>query len=52
MENSNELKPLEVVAKELLFGKWGETATEIRKNLEAAGYNYADVIRWVNYCRK
>ncbi len=52
MESSKELKPLDVVAKELLFGKWGETATEIRENLEKAGYNYADVIRWVNYCRK
>lgn len=52
MAKKEELKPLEVVAKELLFGKWGETATEIRKNLEKAGYNYNDVIRWVNYCRK
>jgi hypothetical protein len=52
MAEKNELKPLEVVAKELLFGKWGETATEIRENLEKAGYNYADVIRWVNYYRR
>lgn len=43
-----ELKPLDVVAKEVIQGKWGKTATETRKNLEKAGYNYADVIRWVN----
>lgn len=35
------------VAKEVLAGKWGETSTEIRKNLEKAGYNYADVYRCV-----
>lgn len=52
MADSKELKPLEVVAKEVLQGEWGKTATEIRKSLEEAGYNYADVIRWVNYCRK
>lgn len=49
--NSAEKKPLEVVAKEVIAGKWGKGA-EIRKNLEKAGYNYADVIRWVNYCRR
>lgn len=35
------------IAKEALAGKWGETATEIRKNLEKAGYTYADVYRCV-----
>ena len=35
------------VAKEALAGKWGETATEIRNNLENAGYNYADVYRCI-----
>ena len=48
MADTKELKPLDVVAKEVINGKWGETAAEIRKNLENAGYNYADVIRWVN----
>ena len=40
-------KPNVDVAKEVLAGKWGETATEIRKNLESAGYNYADVYRCI-----
>ena len=35
------------VAKEALAGKWGETSTEIRKNLEKEGYNYADVYRCI-----
>ena len=35
------------VAKEVLAGKWGETSTEIRKNLENAGYTYADVYRCI-----
>lgn len=35
------------VAKEVIAGKWGETSTEIRKSLEKAGYNYADVYRCV-----
>ena len=51
MADTKELKPLVVVAKEVIAGKWGEGA-EIRKNLEKAGYNYADVFRWVGYCRR
>ena len=47
-----KLKPLDVVAKEVINGKWGETSTETRNNLEKAGYNYNDVIIWVNYYRK
>ena len=47
-----ELKPLDVVAKEVIKGEWGKTAGETRKNLENAGYNYNDVIRWVNYYKK
>lgn len=50
--NGTEKKPLDVVAKEVIKGTWGETATEIRKNLEKAGYNYNDVIRWVRYYQK
>lgn len=34
------------VAKEVLAGKWGE-GKELRKNLENAGYNYADVYRCI-----
>ena len=34
------------VAKEVLAGKWGE-GSAIRKNLEKAGYNYADVYRCI-----
>ena len=52
MADKQELKPFEVVAKEVIAGKWGKTATETRKNLEKAGYNYKDVIRWVNYYRR
>lgn len=51
MADSKELKPLDVVAKEVIAGKWGKGA-EIRKNLEKAGYNYNDVIRWVGYYRR
>lgn len=40
-------KPNVEVAKEVIAGKWGETATAIRKNLENAGYNYPDVYRCV-----
>lgn len=35
------------IAKEVIAGKWGETSTEIRKSLEKAGYNYADVYRCI-----
>ena len=52
MANTKELKPLDVVAKEVIAGKWGKTATETRRNLEKAGYKYADVIRWVNAYRR
>ena len=41
-------KSLEAIAKEVIAGKWGNGA-ERRKKLEAAGYNYSDVQRWVNY---
>ena len=34
------------VAKEVLAGKWGE-GSAIRKNLENAGYNYADIHRCI-----
>lgn len=40
-------KSLDVVAKEVIAGKWGNGA-ERRKKLEAAGYNYEEVQRWVN----
>lgn len=43
----NELKPLEVVAREVLDGKWGNGAAR-RANLMAAGYNYAMVQAEVN----
>ena len=52
MADTKELKSLDVVAKEVINGKWGETATEIRRNLEKVGYNYNDVIRWVNYYKR
>ena len=41
------MKPNVEIAKEVLAGKWGETATAIRKNLENAGYTYADVYRCI-----
>lgn len=41
-------KSVEAIAKEVLDGKWGNGA-ERRKKLEAAGYNYAEVQKWVNY---
>lgn len=40
-------KSLDVIAKEVIAGKWGNGA-ERREKLEAAGYNYADVQEWVN----
>lgn len=42
-------KSVEAVAKEIVAGKggWGNGA-ERRKKLEAAGYNYEEVQRWVN----
>ena len=40
-------KSLDVIAKEVIAGKWGNGA-ERRKKLEAAGYNYAEVQKWVN----
>lgn len=43
-------KSLEAIAKEVIAGKWGNGA-ERRKKLEAAGYNYSDVQRWVNYIK-
>lgn len=42
-----EKKSLETIAKEVIRGDWGNGA-ERRKRLEAAGYNYDDVQRWVN----
>lgn len=42
-----ELKPLDVVAREVLDGKWGNGAAR-RANLMAAGYNYAMVQAEVN----
>lgn len=45
--SKTEKKSLETIAKEVIAGKWGNGA-ERRKKLEAAGYNYNDVQRWVN----
>ena len=45
MQNA-EKKPNVEVAKEVIAGKWGE-GSAIRKNLENAGYNYADVYRCI-----
>lgn len=40
-------KSVEVVAQEVIAGKWGNGA-ERRKKLEAEGYSYEEVQRWVN----
>ena len=40
-------KSLDVIAKEVIAGKWGNGA-ERRKKLEAAGYNYEEVQKWIN----
>lgn len=40
-------KPAEEIAKEVVAGKWGN-GSERRKRLEEAGYNYAEVQKWVN----
>ena len=40
-------KSLDVIAKEVIAGKWGNGA-ERRKKLEAAGYNYEAVQEWFN----
>lgn len=40
-------KPLDVIAKEVIEGKWGN-GSERRKKLEAAGYNYTEVQSMVN----
>lgn len=45
--SATEKKSVETIAKEVIAGKWGNGA-ERRKKLEAAGYNYSDVQRWVN----
>lgn len=45
--DNKQLKPLEVVAREVLDGKWGN-GVERRANLMAAGYNYAMVQAEVN----
>lgn len=45
--SNNDLKPLDVVAREVLEGKWGN-GVERRANLMAAGYNYAMVQAEVN----
>lgn len=45
--NSKQLKSVEVVAREVLDGKWGN-GDERRANLMAAGYNYAMVQAEVN----
>ena len=44
-------KSAEVIAKEVVAGKWGNGA-ERRKKLEEAGYNYTEVQKWVNYLLK
>lgn len=41
-------KSVEEIAKEVVAGKWGN-GSERKKKLEAAGYNYAEVQKWVNY---
>lgn len=51
MADTKELKPYSVIAKEFLNGEWG-TGKEAREKLEKAGYNYAEVFRWVNLLRK
>ena len=48
---SKELKPLDVIAKEVIAGKWGK-GSECRERLEKAGYNYNDVFRWVGYLKR
>ena len=45
--DTEELKPLDIVAKEVIDGKWGNGAAR-RANLMAAGYNYAMVQAEVN----
>ena len=45
--DKQELKPLDVVAQEVIDGKWGNGAAR-RTNLQAAGYNYAMVQAEVN----
>lgn len=40
-------KSVETIAKEVIAGKWGNGA-ERRQRLEAAGYNYDEVQKWVN----
>ena len=51
MAESKELKPLDVIAKEVIAGKWGK-GSECRERLEKAGYNYNDVFRWVGYLKR
>jgi hypothetical protein len=51
MADTNELKPYSTIAKEFLNGEWG-TGKEARERLEKAGYNYAEVYRWVNLLKK
>lgn len=46
-KKNQDLKPLDVVAREVLAGKWGNGAAR-RANLMAAGYNYAMVQAEVN----
>ncbi len=47
MQEINTKKSNVEVAKEVLAGKWGATSMECRKNLESAGYTYADVYRCI-----
>ena len=45
--STTKKKSVETIAREVIAGKWGNGA-ERRKKLEAAGYNYSDVQKWVN----
>ena len=44
---TDQKKPLEVIADEVIDGKWGN-GSERKKRLEAAGYNYREVQNMVN----
>lgn len=44
----NDKKDIDVIAKEVIAGKWGNGSTR-KKKLEAAGYNYNEVQAKVNY---
>ena len=51
MADTKELKPYSTIAKEVINGEWGK-GKECRERLEEAGYNYAEVYKWVNFLKK